>query len=111
MINGWKGSGDLALIGVLLVCAGVQLARVIRYTPVFPKQIQSARQSRPKDQLNLLVANALMPNRTAQPLLGLIHDLKPDLVLALETDNWWQDRLDTVTGDYPYVVRRPLDNL
>ena len=111
LIYGWQAGGDLALIGVLLICAIIQLARIIRYTPVFPKQIQSARQSRPKDQLNLLVANVLMTNRTAQPLLDLIHDSKPDLVLALETDNWWQDQLDAISEEYPYVVRQPLENL
>ena len=74
-VYGWQGQGDKALIVLLLLCSALQCVRIIRYTRLFPYQIQSARQMRPDDQLNLLVANVLMTNRNAQPLLdlSLIH--------------------------------------
>jgi endonuclease/exonuclease/phosphatase (EEP) superfamily protein YafD len=33
------------------------------------------------------------------------------VVLAVETDAWWQDQLAALEADYPHTVKRPLDNL
>lgn len=110
-VYGWQGQGDKALIVLLLLCSALQCVRIIRYTRLFPYQIQSARQMRPDDQLNLLVANVLMTNRNAQPLLGLIRETQPDLVLTVETDAWWEEQLEQIEAVYPYRVKQPLDNL
>ena len=33
------------------------------------------------------------------------------LLLVLESDAWWQARLDTLEPDYPHTIKCPLDNL
>lgn len=96
---------------LLLACVLLQLGRILPYTRLYPDQIQSARQMRPGDQLNILVANVLMTNRNAQPLLDLIAHHEPDIVLTLETDDWWEQQLDAIGKDYPHCVRQPLGNL
>lgn len=110
-VVGWSGAWNLACLGLLSGCCALQLSRIIRYTPLFAKQIQTARRLRPDHQLSLLVANVLTPNRTAQPLLDMIRERKPDIVLAVETDDWWQEQLDSIAPEYPYCVKLPLDNL
>lgn len=110
-VFGWPSGWGLWLPVALLGCTGVQLARILPYTRLFPHQIQSARQARPRDQLNVMVANVLMTNRNADPLLDLIRRQAPDLVLTLETDDWWQEQLEEIEGDYPFTVQQPLGNL
>ncbi|MDE4133228.1 endonuclease/exonuclease/phosphatase family protein [Phaeobacter sp. QD34_3] len=108
---GWQTGWDRAVILALAVSLAIQMRRVLPYSMLFPHQIQTARQSRPKDQLNLLVANVLMTNRDARPLLDLVERQAPDLLLTLETDDWWQQQLAGIEESYPFVVKCPLDNL
>ncbi|OIQ41017.1 MAG: hypothetical protein BM558_11340 [Roseobacter sp. MedPE-SW] len=111
LVFGVQGPLNSAVIALLAGCSLLQVSRIIRYTPLFPKQIQTARQLRPKDQLTVLVANVLTPNRSVDRLLDLVHAQKPDIFLAVETDDWWQAQLDVISPDYPYRVQQPLDNL
>lgn len=110
-IFGWPEGWGLWLPAVLFGCTLFQLGRILPYTRLFPRQIQTARQARPKDQINIIVANVLMTNRNADPLLDLIRTEAPDLILTLETDDWWQQQLAGIESDYPFTVKQPLDNL
>ena len=110
-IAGWRDPVDRVLLGALAVCIAFQLLRIARYTPLYPKQARTAVQPAAPDMLSLLVANVLTPNRNAEALLRLVRERKPDLVLTVESDRWWQDQLHALEADYPYTVKHPLDNL
>lgn len=58
----------------------------------------------------MISSNVLMTNRNSAPLLSLIKQHQPDIVVTLESDQWWQDRLD-VLETHEYRIARPLDNL
>ncbi|EJS89093.1 hypothetical protein AAUPMC_11501, partial [Pasteurella multocida subsp. multocida str. Anand1_cattle] len=36
---------------------------------------------------------------------------QPDVVLTLETDLWWEEKLASLEAHYTYTVKIPLDNL
>lgn len=108
---GWSGLWDKAALALLVLCVLLQMGRLLRFTPVFPRQIQTARQMRPKDQLSVVVANVLTPNQQVHLLLDQIEECEPDLVLAVETDDWWQSELESLLPRYPHMVKYPLDNL
>ncbi|NNF16988.1 MAG: endonuclease [Gammaproteobacteria bacterium] len=110
-VAGWRDAEDKLLIAVLCVCIGFQLTRIAKYTRLYPRQLKSATASNKEDRLSLLVANVLTPNRNAEALLRLIKERDPDIVLAVETDNWWQSQLDMIESGYPFAVKHPLDNL
>ncbi len=110
-LAGWREVEDKVLIAVLSLCIVFQLIRIARYTALYPKQLKSAFASNPDEMLNVLVANVLTPNRNVEALLQLIRERDPDIVLAVETDDWWQSHLDTLDAAYPYSVKCPLDNL
>jgi endonuclease/exonuclease/phosphatase (EEP) superfamily protein YafD len=59
----------------------------------------------------VLVANVLTPNNKYHLLLQHIHDLQPDIILTLESDQIWQNALEPIEQAYPYRVAVPLDNL
>ncbi len=51
-----------------------------------------------------------MSNRSADGLLATLRAYAPDVVLALEVDDWWHRRLAEVESDYAWQVVHPLDN-
>ncbi|MFU9046511.1 endonuclease/exonuclease/phosphatase family protein [Acinetobacter tibetensis] len=112
----WPNPWDLQreLIFVALIAAlAYQLKMVLPYTFVWKKQVQtvSHEQLQPERQISLLVSNVLTPNTQYHLLIAQITQLKPDLVLTLETDQCWQQALQVLEADYPYCVPIPLDNL
>ena len=96
-------------LGVALV---YQLSRIWPYTPLHRRQVADA--SRPADDhdhhISLMVANVLMYNRDASRCLGHIRHYQPDVVLAVETDDWWLSQLQRIEADYPYTCHAPLPN-
>ncbi len=58
-----------------------------------------------------MTANILTPNRNAKALIELVRENMPDLIVTLESDGWWQAKLDALESDYPYTIKGPLDNL
>ncbi|ENW97121.1 endonuclease/exonuclease/phosphatase family protein [Acinetobacter sp. NIPH 298] len=108
----WTLQREILLLGVIAAVA-YQLKMVLPYTPIWKKQVQQVGQDQlnPEQQISLLVANVLTPNDKYHLLLQQIENLKPDVVLTLESDIAWQDALKPIEQDYPYRVAVPLDNL
>ena len=111
-LHRWQplGPAGWALQGLLLVCLAYQLSWVLPYTPFWRRQVpRSGSPGGPS--LSLLSANVLMTNRCADALLALVRQQRPDLVITLESDHWWEQQLAPLETDYPWSVKCPLDNL
>ena len=102
---GWK----TALLALLAAAMGWQLAMILPYTPLWRRQARATR-SQPSRSLRLVVVNVLMTNREADGLAGSLATTDPDLVLALETDAWWVDRLAAMLPGHTHRILHPLDN-
>lgn len=107
-------SGSLTL--PTLVCGtivlGIQLYYILPWTPLWRVQVQRMEPGQEARCLSILIANVLMTNRRDQPLAQLIERHQPDVILTLESDHWWQSRLEEALGDdWPHRVAVPLDNL
>ena len=107
-----RSFGHSIFVVSLAVAVLYQFSRIWPYTTLHRKQVADA--SRPAADtdyhLSLLVANVLMYNRDASRLLGHIRHLQPDIVLAVETDDWWLSQLKRIEADYPYTCHAPLPN-
>lgn len=107
----WLDGWGWTVVAVLLVGAlAFQSALVWRYTPVAPREVQRARRDERDRRLSILMSNVLQPNRRAERLLELVEDTDPDVLLFVETDEWWQERLDRLAATHPYAVRCPRSN-
>ncbi len=99
-------------LAATLVTLLIQLVYILPWTRFWPVQVQRAAPGHERRCLTLLIANVLTPNRNAEGLVGLIRRHAPDVVLTLESDAWWQARLDeALDADWPHAVKIPLDNL
>lgn len=104
------------ILGALVLCVGYQAVRMFPYTTFAPKQVkwaESRGSSAPGDstaRLSILIANVLMENRSSDRFLELVRSYSPDLILTVETDEWWADELSALDEDYPYGLKHPLPN-
>lgn len=111
VVAGPSSGVDYGAMTLLGACIVYQVDRIINYTPLVPRQVQRADNEKGAiRQLSLLVANVEIDNRTPGPLLELIEEEQPDLVLAIETDRWWAKRLTPLQTDFPHAVRHPREN-
>ncbi|UFN51398.1 endonuclease/exonuclease/phosphatase family protein [Roseomonas sp. OT10] len=51
-----------------------------------------------------------MTNREAPALLALARSQRPDVLVLLETDSWWDGQLAALDADFPHALKRPLEN-
>jgi endonuclease/exonuclease/phosphatase (EEP) superfamily protein YafD len=103
----WPEGAHTAAVGVAVLA---QAARVWRYTRLSPREVQPARAASPERTFSLVVSNVLQTNREGERLVGALRDADADVVLCVETDAWWEARLDALVPTHPHVVRCPLDN-
>jgi endonuclease/exonuclease/phosphatase (EEP) superfamily protein YafD len=99
-------------LAACLAVLAIQLAYILPWTLLWPVQVQVAAPGHEERCLSLLVANVLTTNRHAQGLIEQIQAHQPDIVLTLESDAWWQERLDeALEPAWSESVKIPLDNL
>ncbi len=102
---------EMGLLAALVVCAAYQTWKMMPYTPLHPRQVRSARAgSQPSGRISVIIANVLMENREAGRFVRMVREHDPDVLLTVETDHWWVDRLSVLDGSYPFSVKVPLPN-
>lgn len=89
-----------------------QITWVWRYMPGAPLEVPNADASIDStDCIALLTTNVLQTTRDADRLLRIVTDAAPDVILAVETDEWWCARLKEGLGaSYRYTLTYPLSN-
>jgi endonuclease/exonuclease/phosphatase (EEP) superfamily protein YafD len=104
------GALELAFLAALSAALVYQAIRMYPYTPLRRKQVQPSQRATEDSSVSLLFANVLMTNRNAQPLRNLIREHDPDVVLAVETDEWWERELAPLEQTHRCVVKQPQPN-
>ena len=97
------------LVVLILGCLAYQAIWIYPYTRLVKTEVPDATNDT-EISLSLLSSNVLMTNRDSTRFIELVRYHKPDVIATLESDLWWQSKLDTIEG-YPYRVQCPLDNL
>ena len=101
----------LALAATTLASLAWHAWQIAPYTRLHRVQVKEAERPDPDNTLSLVIANVYQDNRKADAFLRVIERADPDLVLALETDHWWDAQLTCRLGArYSDAVRHPMDN-
>ncbi|MGD1842714.1 MAG: endonuclease/exonuclease/phosphatase family protein [Thermonemataceae bacterium] len=105
-----KKNLDYLLVLLLISSFIWHFERILPYTSLVSKEAVPGEASE-EDRLTIVIANVWQPNEKKAEFLEIIHEHSPDLILAMETDQQWEEALDTLALLYPYSVKYPLDNL
>ena len=103
---------DWLFLGALGLVIVWQFSWVGPYVPGSPRPVKSCSGTEPEnEQIALLTTNVLLTNRNSDRLLDIVHGAGPDVVLAVEVDEWWTDRLwNGLRAGYPNKICYPLSN-
>ncbi len=107
-----RGGGPWANLfdAALALALAYQCYAMFPYTPLARRQVEQSRAPRPGSQVSLLFTNVLMTNRDSSRLREIIRRADPDIILAVEADEWWRGQLSEFERTHPHTVLRPQDN-
>ncbi len=100
---------ETVVLGLLVLAVGYQVFKMLPYTELVPYQVLAAGSPSEDTSLKLLVANVLMGNRESKAFLNIVREYDPDIILTVETDQWWERALRTLEDSYPHTLKNPLD--
>ena len=106
----WRDGWHALFTTVVAVAVAYQAALVWRYTRLAPREVQRARNPSGDRSLSLVVSNVLQTNRDADRLVATLRDADADVMLCVETDEWWQGRLEQLRDTHPHTLQCPLAN-
>ncbi|WP_051235529.1 endonuclease/exonuclease/phosphatase family protein [Marinimicrobium agarilyticum] len=110
----WGQLSTWILLTLSSACLAYHAWWIVPYTPLHSKEVRSAGTLSEKDRqqrIAIMTANVLTPNRNAERLLAIVAENRPDILVTLESDDWWQEQLDVLEQDYPHTIKCPQDNL
>jgi endonuclease/exonuclease/phosphatase (EEP) superfamily protein YafD len=107
----WRcGLPPRLLAGALVVAAAYQAWWIGPYLPVAPNELQTARSDAGGQRIRLMTANVLQNNRESEAFLRLVRDARPDVLVVVEVDDWWAERLAPLKQEFSHVTVYPLEN-
>ena len=107
----WRHGWDIALLAALAAAIAWQLFMILPYTRLWRRQgVAGSGDGDAARSIRLVVVNVLMTNREVDGLARSLAETGPDIVLALETDHWWVERLACLLPEHPHRLLHPLDN-
>jgi endonuclease/exonuclease/phosphatase (EEP) superfamily protein YafD len=87
-----------------------QARMMFPYTPLAGVQVERSTSSATASNISLLFANVLMQNRNSAKLLEIIRRVDPDVILTVETDQWWRDQLAELEETHANTVLQSQEN-
>ena len=101
---------DIIIIVILLSSFLYNIYLVYPYTPLHSTHVRKVRVCSERNRLRLVSSNVLMSNRKSDAFIEMVNQIDADIILALETDPWWEKQLMLFDDPYPYSVKIPLEN-
>jgi endonuclease/exonuclease/phosphatase (EEP) superfamily protein YafD len=106
-----EGPLDWMLLGSLVGVLLWQSTWVGPYLPGAPRAVKTCEGKLESNRIALLTTNVLQKNRDVHRLIEIIREADPDLILAVEVDQWWAEGLsEGLTARYPNKISYPLSN-
>ena len=98
------------LPGLAALSVVYQLARIWRYSPLAPREVERSRGEDSRTRVSLVLSNVLQENREASKVIEAVREADPAIMIFVETDDWWCEQLDVFTRTHPHVIRQPQPN-
>lgn len=108
---GKGGLLDWAVAALLAGAIGFQAIQILPYTGIWKKQVVRSVEGQSEDRrVRLVISNVLMENRDGDRWLGVVREADPDVLAAVETDEWWTNTARQLGESLPHAVEVPQDD-
>ncbi|MEZ4883571.1 MAG: endonuclease/exonuclease/phosphatase family protein [Chitinophagales bacterium] len=107
---GFNTPHEWFLLLSMLTCILYHGYIIVPYTYFFPKQSLNCDSREEHNSISLLIFNVYMYNKKSDEFLQLVKENQPDLILLVETDNWWKQQVEVLDQNYPFKMEYPVDN-
>ena len=84
--------------------------QIYPFTFFAKKVIFKADFSDPPNRIKIISSNVFQDNRNTSGCMKMLQRGDPDIILLLETDNFWLKGVSKLEEQYPYSVLIPLEN-
>ena len=101
---------SLAFLAALAASVAYQARMMFPYTRLARTQVLPSERATPESTVTVLFVNVLMDNRKAARLKEILRAADPDVILAVEADEWWRSTLGYLRATHPHAVEHPRDN-
>lgn len=110
ILSGFTPPWSFGLLGITGICVLRQVSQILPYTPIWRPEVAQSKSSDSDERVRILTANVEMTNRQSDALMELIDEYDPDIVLTVETDDWWGNELRSVEEKRPHSLKCPRSN-
>ncbi len=110
LVADWDDKHAAIFISLLGANSLYLFYQVYPYTLLAKRQMKGRKAAVKDKRFKLLVCNVYQDNRDTQRCLNCITECNPDIVILVETDDWWKSKLCALEEEYPYKVMKPLSN-
>lgn len=100
-LGGWRSVADRGVVALGIVALGLHAYRLYPYAGVVEAMAVATPACPAESRLKILVANIQWGNRRSEALFAIVARVKPDLFLVLETDEWWDAKLQDLGERFP----------
>ncbi|UJH91776.1 endonuclease/exonuclease/phosphatase family protein [Antarcticibacterium sp. 1MA-6-2] len=105
-----KAAEDYILVGVLGACLTFQVVRILPYLPHGNVEMKETNSGTTAPSVKFYIANVLQTNENYDKIKAEIAKEDADVLLFMETDSKWMNKLRPAVKDYKYRAEEPLDN-
>lgn len=98
-----------AATGLLVACF-IQVFWIYSYLPFTTRHVEAAKSTAPAKQFRIMAVNVLESNKDAQPLLKMVREQKPDLLVLCEVNQRWARNLESLKDDFAFHQIHPREN-
>jgi endonuclease/exonuclease/phosphatase (EEP) superfamily protein YafD len=101
---------DIIFMSALAVNVCYLSYLIFPYTVVAKDQMKRSAAKNDGGRITLLICNVFQDNKEVSGLLSQIRKYKPDLVLLVEVDSYWNSALKELHDHYEHRILNPLEN-
>ncbi len=103
---------SLLFWGTVLIHAGLIINNVIILIPYTTAYKKIKKNAIPKDSkaISIISVNVYQFNERYEDLIKLVREVKPDILLTMESNQAWEDALTEIEEDYPNFKKVALEN-
>ncbi len=82
---------------------------LVPYTVIYKKK-RPKNISHDSDPISIISVNVYQFNEDYEKLISLVREVKPDILLTMESNQAWENALTVIEPDYPNFKKIPLEN-